>query len=78
LAGILEPTKWRFTTAAAVNTFANWVSDPAFALDPADQDLDDDPDGDGIDNGVENFFGSHPGEFSQGLTAVAVNANTFT
>ncbi|MGB1131408.1 MAG: hypothetical protein ACPG4K_15250 [Haloferula sp.] len=42
--------------------------------------LDQDPDGDGNDNGVENFFGTAPDEFSQGLVSGAVDtgANTFT
>jgi autotransporter-associated beta strand protein len=61
-------------------TFAAWISNPAFGLALADQDLFDDPDGDGIDNGVENFFGTHPGGFSQGLLAEEANplAGTFT
>ena len=34
--------------------------------------------GDGIQNGVENFFGSDPGEFNRGLVAGAKTVNTFT
>jgi autotransporter-associated beta strand protein len=63
---------------APTNTFASWISNPAFGLSPADQDLGDDPDGDGIDNGVENFFGTNPGIFSQGLSAVSASGGTFT
>ena len=40
----------------------------------------DDADGDGIDNGVENYFGTDPSAFSRGLVAGAMDtgANTFT
>jgi methionine-rich copper-binding protein CopC len=77
-AGIFAPTAWNFTTAAPVNTFANWVSNPSFGLAPADQDFGDDPDGDGNPNGVVNFFGTNPGVPSGGLVADAVSGNTFT
>jgi hypothetical protein len=40
--------------------------------------LADDPDGDGIDNGVENFFGTAPDAFSRGVLAGTVNGNQFT
>jgi hypothetical protein len=77
-AGISNTTAWSFTTAVNPNTFANWVSNPTFGLAPADRDLADDPDSDGIDNGVENFFGTHPGSFTQGLAAGIRSGNTFT
>lgn len=64
--------------SAGGGTFADWISDPSFGIDPEDQGLGDDPDGDGIANGVENFFGTHPGEFSQGLLAGARSGSTFT
>ena len=76
-AGISSATAWSFTTAGTpVNSFANWIS--VFGLAPADQDLGDDPDGDGIPNGVENFFGTNPSVPSGGLVAGAVSGNTFT
>jgi hypothetical protein len=61
-------------------TFNKWISDPAFGIAPGEQGLHQDPDGDGFDNGVENFFGTHPGAFSRGLVSGAVNtgASTFT
>jgi hypothetical protein len=71
-----------FTPAVATptNTFAKWIANPDFGLAAADQGFHDDPDGDGIPNGLENFFGTHPGEFSQGLVAGRANplAGTFT
>ena len=59
-------------------TFADWIADPSFGIDPDDRGADDDPDGDGIANAVENFFGTHPGEFSQGLLAGTQSGNSFT
>jgi hypothetical protein len=75
-AGISSTAAWNFTTA--VNSFSSWISNPAFGLAPADRDLSDDPDGDGVDNGVENFFGTHPGAFTRGLAAGVRNGNSFT
>jgi hypothetical protein len=78
-AGIASPSAWNLTTGGTpVNSFANWISNSAFGLAPADQDLGDDPDGDGIGNGVENFFGTNPGTFTQGLAAGIRSGNTFT
>ncbi len=48
-------------------TFASYISNPAFGLAPAEQGLDLDPDGDGIGNGLEAWFGTNPREFSKGI-----------
>jgi hypothetical protein len=64
--------------ATGGNTFSNWISNPVFGLAVADQDLGDDPDGDGTGNGVENFFGTNPGTFTQGLLVGIKSGNTFT
>ena len=64
--------------AAPSNTFATWIANPAFGLDAEDQDFPDDPDGDGLTNGLEAWFGTHPGEFSPGLAQVATNGTTTT
>jgi len=78
-AGISSTSAWNFTTAGtAVDTFSSWISNPVFGLAVADQDLGDDPDGDGIDNGVENIFGTNPASFSQGLLVGIKSGNTFT
>ena len=65
-------------TGTTGETFADWIADPAFGIAEEDQGPNDDPDGDGIANAVENFFGSHPGEFSQGLLAGTQSGNSFT
>lgn len=58
------------------NTFANWIATyPGVGASTA---LGDDADGDGIDNGVENFFGTDPSVSNRGLVAGAKNGNTFT
>jgi hypothetical protein len=55
--------------------FHSWISDPAFGLDPAEQGFTHDPDEDGLANGLEAWFGTHPGQFDPGL--VADRAATF-
>lgn len=62
------------------NTFDTYISNPAFGLDAVDQGFDLDPDGDGIPNGLEAWFGTHPGQFSAGLANFATNGTitTFT
>lgn len=69
-----------FVSPAAVgrNTYADWIA--GFPGVGGLTGLNDDPDGDGSDNGVENYFGTNPGVFSQGLVAGSVNtgAKTFT
>ncbi len=57
-------------TAAPPNDFSAFISNPAFGLALADQGFGADPDGDAIPNGLEAWFGTHPGEFSNGITGV--------
>jgi hypothetical protein len=65
-------------TATALNDFNSWIDD--FGLAPADQDFADDSDNDGLENGLEAWFGTHPGQFTSGLADVSSNAlvTTFT
>jgi predicted enzyme related to lactoylglutathione lyase len=62
----------------SVNTFSNWIANPAFGIAPADRDLLDDPDNDNLPNGVEAWLGSHPGQFSAGLSGISNNETTTT
>ena len=40
--------------------------------------MGDDPDGDGIPNGLEAWFGTHPGTFNTGLVLSATDGATIT
>lgn len=48
-----------------------YLSDPAYGLEPGEQGLASDPDGDGVPNGLEAWFGTHPGRFDSGLIALS-------
>jgi Concanavalin A-like lectin/glucanases superfamily/Bacterial Ig-like domain len=63
---------------AGGGSYASWISNPAFGIAPDQQGLTDDPDGDGVQNGLENLLGTHPGQFSQGLVPGTSNGSTFT
>jgi acyl-CoA thioesterase I len=58
------------------NTFATWIS--GFGIDPAAQGFNDDPDRDGIPNGIEHIFGNNPIGFSPGITAVSATPSSLT
>lgn len=58
--------------------FAAYVSDSAFGLASGDREFLDDPDGDHLVNGLEAWFGTHPGVFNAGLTLVSTNGSTTT
>ena len=57
------------TIPPPANTFVNWIG--GFGLAVADQDFDDDSDGDGLENGLEAWFGTHPGQFSTGIADIS-------
>jgi len=62
------------STATTLRTFGTWIDD--FSLPIADQDFDDDPDGDQLSNGLEAWFGTHPGQFNAGLEELTTNGTT--
>jgi hypothetical protein len=62
--------------AVAALTFESWIA--GFSLDPADQDFLDDPDQDGMANGIEHVFGTSPNAPSTGISGVASTASSLT
>lgn len=67
-----------YLIAPGGETFADWIAGKSGV--GGQTAVGDDPDGDGIDNGVENFFGTEPGVFSEGVVVGTVNpgAGTFS
>jgi hypothetical protein len=78
-----HPIEWttgskRMVTAAAfviANNFANWIAD--YEVGGA-VGLGDDPESDGLPNGIEAWFGSDPGDFSPGLANIALVGTDIT
>lgn len=56
--------------------FDSWIADPAFGLAAGEQGFDEDPDGDGLANGLEAWLGTNPGEFNTGLTGFATDGTS--
>lgn len=63
--------------AAAAHDYSAWVDNPAYGLAVGDQAFVGDPDGDHLPNGIEAWFGTHPGQFNAGITGNATSI-TFT
>ncbi len=63
------------STTPPGNTFANWIA--GYPVAAGLGGFSQDADGDGIDNGAENFFGTNPSVGSSGLIPGAANGNTF-
>lgn len=58
------------------NTYASWIA--AYPAVGSLTGFNDDADGDGIENGLENVFGTNPAVSSQGIVQIARSGNTIT
>jgi hypothetical protein len=59
-----------------VPTFASWIDD--YPEVGSEDEFPDDPDGDGLPNGIENIFGTDPSSPNQGLRNMTTAGSTFT
>lgn len=58
--------------------FEAYISDPDFGLPIDARGFEDDPDGDGLANGIEAWLGTHPGEFNAGLSEIVSNGTVIS
>ena len=75
--GLFDNVRLTASSSGGGNNFSDWIAGYSVG---GQTGIGDDPDLDGIDSGVENFFGTAPDTFTQGLAAGAVDAvaGTFT
>ncbi len=70
---ILTPPLLQFEIAGVPNTFSEWIS--RFEVGGL-TGFSEDPDGDGLSNGMEAWFGTDPGQRSNGLAGLATDGVT--
>ncbi len=71
-----SPKRLLLTVTAPTNTYAAWIAGyPGAASMPG---FTQDADNDGIENGIENFFGTNPTTATTGLLSGVKSGNTFT
>ena len=76
LSNVIALGAGNFTGAG--NDFSSWIANPSFGLSPADQGFSLDPDGDLLENGIEAWFGTHPGERNSGIVGLSTDGITTT
>lgn len=59
------------------SNYSSWISNSEYGLEAADQDPGDDPDGDGIANAIEAWFGTNPAVPDSGLAAFRMTGSDF-
>lgn len=74
--GALAPSAFLQSEPPAVPGYAAWIA--GYPAVGAESGFNDDPDDDGIVNGLENFLGTNPSAASRGLENIAKSANSFT
>lgn len=63
-------------TEVPAPAYSDWID--GFPGVGAQAGFDEDPDGDGLKNGVENFFGTNPSTPNKGVTEISKSGNTIT